>query len=97
MTKLVIGLAVVVVVVLIIVILAARNMRAEHPKGAAQRSGGRNMAGTGMTGVTRTTAADRPGTLLATAGPACSKMTGRGGLPAVAAPARAGPLHPPVA
>ena len=45
MTKLVIGLAVVVVVVLIIVILAARNRRAEHPEGAAQRSGGRNMAG----------------------------------------------------
>ncbi len=45
MTKLVIGLAVVVVVVLIIVILAARNRRAEHPEGAAQRSGGRNMPG----------------------------------------------------
>ena len=54
-----------------------------------------------MTGVTGTAAADRPGILLAIAGLACTKMTGRGGLLAAAAtvatPASAGPLRPPMA
>ncbi len=54
-----------------------------------------------MTGVTRTAAADRSGILLGMAGPACTKMTGRGGLLAAAAtvaiPASAGPPRPPMA
>jgi hypothetical protein len=54
-----------------------------------------------MTGVTRTATADQSGILLAIAGPACTKMTGRGGrlaaVATVAMPASAGPLRPPMA